>query len=84
MDGPKMKPEQLVLHLEIRTVRTLPVDGPRATCAARTVPDLQADGPQNLLQQNPNTSKDPCVNSQELDEHMTNTRLADSLLATGR
>jgi hypothetical protein len=78
-----MKPEQPVLHLEIRTVRTLPADGLRATCATKTVRDLQADGPQNLLQQNPNTSKDPRTNSQELDEHATNTRVADGPRATG-
>jgi hypothetical protein len=45
-DGPKLLCEQPVLHLEIRTVRTLPVDGARATCATRTVRDPQADGPQ--------------------------------------
>jgi hypothetical protein len=50
-DDPKKNPEQLVLHLEIRTVRTLPVDSPRETCATRMVRDLQADGPPNLLQQ---------------------------------
>jgi hypothetical protein len=45
-DDPKMKPEQPVLHLEIRTVRTLPSDGLRATRATRTVRKPQADGPQ--------------------------------------
>jgi hypothetical protein len=45
-DSPKTKLEQLVLHLEIWTVRTLPADGPRATSAAQTVRDLQVDGPQ--------------------------------------
>jgi hypothetical protein len=78
-------------------VRALSPDGPRATGAARTVRDLQAvspvrtrtvrypytDGPTNHLQQNIHTSKDPRMNSQELDEHATNTNHADSLRPTG-
>jgi hypothetical protein len=83
-DGPKMKPEQPVLQLEIQTVRTLPADSPRATCAARTVRDLQADSPPNRLQQNLDTLKDPRANSQELDEHAMNMGLADCLRLPGR
>jgi hypothetical protein len=46
VDGLQKLTEQTELHLEIRTVCTLPADGPRATCAARMVRDTQADGPQ--------------------------------------
>jgi hypothetical protein len=46
-DGLKKSPEQPVPHLEIRTVRTRPSDGPRATCVAQMVHDLQADSPPN-------------------------------------
>jgi hypothetical protein len=70
-------------HPEIRTVRTLPADCLRTTCAARAVRDLRADGPPNILPQNFGTSKDLYVSSQELDEHVKNSHLADGLWATG-
>jgi hypothetical protein len=69
-------------HLEMRTVRTLPADCPRATCAARTVRDLWGDGPPNILPQNFGTSKDLRVSLQELDEHTKNSHPADGLRAT--
>jgi hypothetical protein len=78
-------------------VRTWSSNGPRATCAARTVRSLQednpartrtvrypyADGPTNLLQQNFDTSKDLRASSQEPDEHTKNLHLADSPRAMG-
>jgi hypothetical protein len=46
-DSPLNATEPPAAHSEMRTVRTLPADCPRATCAARTVRDLWANGPPN-------------------------------------
>jgi hypothetical protein len=81
----------------MRTVRTWSLDDPRATRAARTVRDPQADspattrtvrypytdGPTSHMQQNIDTSKDLPASSQELDEHATNLHLADGPRARG-
>jgi hypothetical protein len=66
-----------------RTVRTLPADCPRATCTARTVLDLWADNPPNLLPQHFGTSKYLHTSSQELDKHAKNSHHADGPRATG-
>jgi hypothetical protein len=36
-DGLKKNPDQPLQHLKIRTIRTLPGDGPGVTCAVRTI-----------------------------------------------
>jgi hypothetical protein len=46
-DGLLNTTEQLDEHSNTRTVRTSSTEGPRATGAARTVRDVQADGPPN-------------------------------------
>jgi hypothetical protein len=83
VDGPLNATEPPKAHPEMRTVRTLPPDCPGATCAARTVRDLRADGPPDLLPQNFGTSKGLRSSSQELDEHAKNSHLADGPRATG-
>jgi hypothetical protein len=57
--------------------------GGRSEDTRRTVCDLRADGSPNLMPQYFGTLKDPRANSQELDEHTTNTERADSPRATG-
>jgi hypothetical protein len=81
-DSPLNATEPPEAHPEMRTVRTLPANYPRATCAVWTVRDLWADGPPNLLPQNFGSSKDPHVSSQELDEQAKNSHLADGPRAT--
>jgi hypothetical protein len=71
------------VHPEMWTVCTLPADCPRATCIARMVRVLRADGPPNLLPQNFGTSKDLHASSQELDENAKKSHLADGPRATG-
>jgi hypothetical protein len=70
-DGPVIATERPNAHLDTRTVRTWSSDGPRATGAARTVCNVQADGPPNTSQ--PKTAGQPDLN-ENAQERVTNTR----------
>jgi hypothetical protein len=67
-DGSKMEPEQPVLHLEIRTVRTLPSDSCRADG-----PRVRGGRSANTLQQNTTHPTDRTMNAQEQATNWTNT-----------
>jgi hypothetical protein len=88
VDSSKNTTEPLEAHLEKWTFQAWPPDGlttadcpwtPRRLSVdpSRTVRPPWTDGPTNPLQQNFDTSKDPRVNSQELEEHAMNNGLTD-------
>jgi ribosome assembly protein YihI (activator of Der GTPase) len=81
-DGPRT-PGRRSMTLE-RTVRKRKQNNQKRTPkCGRSVPYPRTVREQ-LVPQNFGTSKDPHVNSQELDEHTMNTECADSLWATSR
>jgi hypothetical protein len=60
-------------HLETRTVRTLPADCPRATCAAQTVHDVRAHGPLNSSWPETTDQTNRKESAQELAKNTKNT-----------
>jgi hypothetical protein len=70
-DGPLVSTKGPDEHSNTRTVRTSSTDGLRATGAARTVRDVQVDGPPNTSQ--PKTASQPDRNT-SAQEHTTNTK----------
>jgi hypothetical protein len=72
-DGPLITTERPDKHPSMRTVCTSSTDGPQATCAVRTVRDVQADGLPNTYQ--PKTVGQPDRNkgAQEHAMNMKNT-----------
>jgi hypothetical protein len=71
-DGPKKLIEPAVAHLEKQTIRALPSDGPRETTIARTVRDVQADGPPNSSRPKTAAKADRNENAQELAKNTKN------------
>jgi hypothetical protein len=72
-DSPLNATEPPETHPKTRTVRTLPADCPRATCAAQTVRDLQADGPPNSSWPETTDQTNRKESAQELVKNTKNT-----------
>jgi hypothetical protein len=76
--GPLIATEQPGSHSNTRTVHTSSTDGPRATGAARTVRDIQADSPPDSTRQKTVGQTDRNEDAQEHTTNMMNPRTTGS------